>query len=857
MKGLNIKKIAAIGLGAALVGSALAPVVSAANMVPNGLSGLARDHIVDSTGAPVVDVVVGSGAAVSDVVWAGNIAAKVAQLATTSTGAGGAVTVDVTVGGTQSTAGNGQTVESVMDFSAQEATFNGIQVTDSKMEGLVNETSAKLTWAGTEYTTTVKEVLKATADAKFQNSTSSSAYASGELYASIAAGDLNYSVELGNPGIPLAANAYKNLDGNADYDVQLPLLGKIYVLDETTADSLILYADTTPTDLQVGDKIPVTAGTANVGKTVEIQLVDLIQIGSGNTTYEPKWALLVDGVATKYVQQAATTSYDLRTQFGKTQFTDSIYVTAAGLNLAAGTYTATVRTGDERLELKNGKGFPYMDDSDVDNYSPWKVTLTGNPVTKITIQNQWAYTKTSGTESDNSNTKFVKLVGEEVVLPNDFATFKYVGLQSKPTTELQVGDVSGISSGGIRYVDLRGNTIDIPFYVQFDMDFNIPKEISIAGIDYTFWMHPTTTNGPDSNISYIKGKYSDAVSPATWVKYADVNSNTIATNGTGVIGLELGAETATGTTILTDYIWVQDSNSGTGRTVGLVLRGNQDFNLENNGNLSVPKLKFLGTTYGATAAHVAAYVPNTEDFMNTILNSSQGAWASTKNFSADFNYVDNANDAVTLFLETDDTAKVWEYKSIKGTDNNNLGPSLDANSVDWSIGTDVSTPLYAAYTEDGTMVESDGARFTLIVPDQNRPAEMYLGGTDTSTVTIGGQQLTGIAVGGYDSTPNGTKVTVDAVSGSVGGVNVVAVPNLVKIDQSTYGKSIVVGGWLVNAAAEMLEVSQGNTLEDLITAQGDYVAAVLNSGDIVVAGYSAADTGAAASQLINALEDLI
>jgi hypothetical protein len=109
MKGLNIRKVAAIGIGAALVGSALAPVVSAANMVSGGLDSLERDHIVDSTGAPVVDVVVGSSAAVSDVVWAGNIAAKVAQLATVSAGeATGETTVDYTVGGSTSVTGEGE-----------------------------------------------------------------------------------------------------------------------------------------------------------------------------------------------------------------------------------------------------------------------------------------------------------------------------------------------------------------------------------------------------------------------------------------------------------------------------------------------------------------------------------------------------------------------------------------------------------------------------------------------------------------------------------------------------------------------------------------------------------------------------
>lgn len=852
MNGLNIKRIAALGLGAALVGSALAPIVSAATI--NNLTGLKKTDLIGTSGQPVVEILVGSTAAVSDVVWAGNIAARVAQLATVSVAGSGAKTVDFAVGGTATTTGAGETVETAADYSAQEAALLGIQVTDSKMPTLINETSAKLTWAGTEYTTTVKEVLKASSNVDFQSSTSSSAYALGEIYADISAGDLNYSVELGSPGIPLSANAYKNLDGNSDYDVKIPFLGKTYVLDETTADSLIMYADTTPTDLKTGDKLTVTPGASYAGKKMEVQLVDVVQVGSGSTTYEPKWALLIDGAVVKYVQKGATTSYDLRTQFGKSYFTDSIYVTNAGLNLAANTYTATVRTGAERIELKDNKGYPYVDDSTVDNYRPWKIDLVGNPVTKIVLQNQWAYSKTSGTESDNSNTKYVLKVGEEVVLPNDFAKFKFVGLQTKPTSEIQLGSVSGIENGGIKYVDLRGNTIEIPMYKQWTMDFNVPTEITIAGKDYTFWMSNLGLVGgaghADSNIAWIAGKHSDAVDHKTWSN-ADVNVNVIDTRA--VIGLDLGAQTATGSTILTDYLFVEDGNSGSGRTVALILKGNQDFNIQNKADGSTPRLRFSGTRYGLTGNSVAAYVPNTEDFMNTILDSNQGAWSSTKNFAADFNLVDNVNAVTNFYLETGDVAKVWEYKSIKGSDNNNLGPALDANSADWSIGTDVTDPLTSAINEDGTTITSDGSVFTIVVPDENRNVEAYLGGTTTSTGTTGGNTYAGVAVGETKG-----NVTVTAISGATSGVApVVLASNLVKVAGATNGKAIIVGGQLVNSAAKMVTVEGTSTLEDVLKANGDYVASVLATGNIVVAGYSASDTGVAAQALINAIDGLL
>ncbi len=146
MKGLNIKKIAAIGLGAALIGSAIAPIVSATQV--SNVADLEKGDVVDSTGTPVVDVVVGSGAAVSDVVWAGNIAARVAQLATVSAAAsceGGAATdgaVTVTVGGEVSTAGEGTTDENNVTFgSGVGSEFAAMSVDDSEYPGLVNDSS--------------------------------------------------------------------------------------------------------------------------------------------------------------------------------------------------------------------------------------------------------------------------------------------------------------------------------------------------------------------------------------------------------------------------------------------------------------------------------------------------------------------------------------------------------------------------------------------------------------------------------------------------------------------------------------------------------------------------------------------
>ena len=76
MKGLSIKRLAAVGIGAALIGTAVAPVVSA------DFAGLTRGDLYnEATGAPMASVAAGPEAMTSDWAWAANIAAALASKA--------------------------------------------------------------------------------------------------------------------------------------------------------------------------------------------------------------------------------------------------------------------------------------------------------------------------------------------------------------------------------------------------------------------------------------------------------------------------------------------------------------------------------------------------------------------------------------------------------------------------------------------------------------------------------------------------------------------------------------------------------------------------------------------------------
>ena len=117
----------------------------------------------------------------------------------------------------------------------------------------------------------------------------------------------------------------------------------------------------------------------------------------------------------------------------------------------------------------------------------------------------------------------------------------------------------------------------------------------------------------------------------------------------------------------------------------------------------------------------------------------------------------------------------------------------------------------------------------------------------------------------------GTWTAIDAISasceaGAVSGVTcspteakvVVPVDNLVRQAGSfaAAGNHVIVGAFKVNSMAENVTVN-GTGVRDLLTASGDYLAYLLDNGDIAAMGFTAADTGTAAQLLIDALEALL
>jgi len=827
MKGLNVKRIVALGLGAALVGSALAPAVMAGMI--NNASSITRGNIIDATtGMPVVDIVVGSQGKAPDVVWAGNIAAKVAQLATVDATAA-APTVDYTVGGTTSVTGEGETEEAVAVLSAVGSEFGAISVSSSKMPSLVDDKAVDWKVNDNDVQVEIKETLEtATGVGVYaQADNGSTAYAFGEVVAAVPAGTLKYVLDLSDT--PIEADQ-SGMDANSKVDIVIPWLGKNYVVDSVSADGteLVMYADTLPTELATGEKLELTPTTKYAGKTVEVQLVDLFEseVGAGN--YEAKWAVIVDGVVQDYY--SAEPTYDLKDVFDDDYFTDTITVSNAGRNSAAGTYTATIRTGADRVELQDGEGYPFTNDSDVDDIAPWEVQIAVNgsdAITSITLQNNWAYTRDSGSEGDTS--KYVLKVGEEIVLPNEFAKFQFIGFQDKPAKEAVVG------VDALEFIDAQGNNIVVPYYAKFSLNDKNIGTVTLGDIDFTF--------GASDNNSYYWEEGNIDVDLPTDLENGDLNyySTSVANIANGdVAALDLGYENASNVSTMVNYYFTRN-----GEEAAIVLKA-QSFALETD-DATGATLALVDTNTNGTTG-VAYYFPNFNDFEEVVTGYTND---NDVYMAAHFRYTGIDSTAVEMYMRSDDTAKVWGAEELEDMTNITMhGPGIDATVGGVFNLSENEDDLKGLLLNEGSTVAVEEDTFVISVPEEEALLEAYLGSTGTTSSIVGGASYEGVAVDGTEG-----NVTIDAINGTAG-KTVVKVGNIVRLDNTNgMGKSIIVGGQLVNTMAATLKVNSGSTLADVLIASGDYIVSTVDGGgSIIVAGYTAEDTATAAKLLIAQLD---
>ncbi|MCX8158231.1 MAG: S-layer protein [Candidatus Diapherotrites archaeon] len=496
MKGMSVKKIAAIAAGAALVGSALAPFVSA----------IGKSDVINDNGTPKVKVVVGSAAQITDAVWAGNIAAKIASLAyseQTVTCSGSAAsatcqltnpsaTVDLTVGGRstfslEDTKVFRTTLDSSTGSSAVEV--DNQNITKAALPYLLDK-QVKVRLKGDVTDILEKETLNVTVDAKFDASEEDLQ----DLVAYIDEGELNYTISFGS-GISLNdAKGWDNTNNDSFEDtskdnIPIYLFGELYTLQKFTENPLeltLVKPETSSKSYQEGELIQGIAGDGPYkGKTVSLK-VKRVAVTGEEDDYHVVFALVVDGqevAESDEVYSGENAKDSLVSDDGENLILDNVFVSSIYKTVATGLPGVSIRKGSDTLIIRNNAEFPYDNDNNTsDDY--YRATINYSSTAKdlmgITISNYkktWTYDTKGKTsplyptfpgQSLKGKTGKPAVFGEELPVGRnyfkvDFKGFDYSG---RTMDAVIIGENAPIELGsgsGIVYTAANG-TNKIPFY---------------------------------------------------------------------------------------------------------------------------------------------------------------------------------------------------------------------------------------------------------------------------------------------------------------------------------------------------------------------------------------------------------
>jgi len=750
MKGFNVKKLVAIGIGAALLGSAVAPIVSASNVQ--------KDDIYNASGSPKVNIVIGSQAALSDAVWAGNLAAKIAEKAATTgrvsvsaTGEGGEsaseldlsdLTVDVTVGGTVSF-GAGTKKYSVLLASgtssaevraALDDTDDTNALTDAQLPHLYNDNVTQKVLNGDLTSTTrtninVKELIGIGVDAKFDTGSSVK-----DLVAKIDTGDFSYQVTFGAAatGIDLGSTSFT--DGTNDA-VKLIFFGEEYELSEATLSGtkyVKLVKSSAREAYNEGETIEGLVGDNLLdGEDLTVKVVQIIQTGPASGTYQATFELY-DSESNLVDTRTVSTTENLRDVFkddGQDEaLASNLYIDTIAIGSTTGIGYVEVTKGTDTVELYSGSIYPY--DSSHTSSSPYKATITAgtsdaNSLYSLKIANSaevWdsedggtfdlgplypARTGQSLQDNEGNTASFLETLPEGTQ-GKGFATVEFMGFEGdEEKTTVEFGKSAVAGTGGIKFVDEDGDTREIPYYIQVN-DSNSGEIFQFE--DKDFWAearYATAAGGDgkagtyDYNVSVTTG---DIVNGRIWtISGGDANVS-LAVAAVGAMGDPIDADGALGysvwdlNVISVDGVnyKIQDANTGAAAATMIV---SVDLAFELKQGTDNTGTEFFNAS-GSTSTdnlllltHASTFDSNADGLGVKLYGSDSARYVE---YSAQYNST-NGNEKLWLLLDA-------QAFGNGGTDNT----IQNAHAVSF-LGT--SVPTTSTYTEVEGIRATQGTEF--------------------------------------------------------------------------------------------------------------------------------------------------
>src|SRR3989344_336467 len=730
MKGFNVKKLAAIATGAALLGTAALPLVSATSIT--------KDDIYSSNGSPNVNIVVGSEAQVSDAIWAGNLAAKIAEKAATTqtvavsgdAGAGSAeldvsdLTIDVTVGGTvnfgagskrynvnlnSGSAGGDTEVLTAMDSS------DANSLTDAQLPHLVDEIVNEKVNNGDQSnqntSLTVKELIGVDADARFRTG---SEYK--DLVATIDSGDFSYKVTIGSSttGVDLGSTSFT--DGSDD-NIKLFFFGEEYELNTATltgTKNIKLVKSSAKESYNEGETIEGLVGdNLFEGEDVSIKVVQITQSGPAAGSYSVTFELY-DAEGNLIDTQTVAAGSNLRTSFkdsaGDEALQSNLYVDTVAVGSTTGVGYVEVTKGVDTIELYDGKKYPY-DSTDTSGTKPYVVYLTAgsgdaNSLYSIEVRNSAEiWSSTSGgtydlgplypTKSDQSLTgksgaqaEFLQSLPDGT-LGKGYAKVEFSGFENKEErTVVNFGknnttvhnldstgtNILSTANGGVSFRADNDVIRGIPFYMKLN-DTNSGSTFSFEGKDIVYSLrYATGTGGKDTTYDYnLLISTGDYVNGRQWTitdpSPLDDTNVLVEIQGIGLIGA--GADSNRYVT----YNVRADSPTGLDQNLiaGDIIKVDGVTYLINDNN------SLTGTAQiGVSVDTVAKFIPNTTDIASTntplyntsgdSTDSTYGLLALSNDSTFDGNSVTATGNPVTIPMQNStDTVRTVYYAAKYAT----------------------------------------------------------------------------------------------------------------------------------------------------------------------------------------------
>ncbi len=907
MKSINVKKLVALTAGALVAGAPFAQALSDDANLPTEKSWYTNAAIV-----------IGANAKPIDVVWAGNIAAAIGQMAfkeeeKTVEVAPSAdnVKVKLSVPGEIIVGGEGRTVDTVaFDIGGQEVTTALYATSDDvaslkTAEEVTYEVKSGDEWQEKTYYVTTKVALNNVNVENYE----------GELRATVS-GYPKFETELS--GV-VGFNAVDNntasyVDGDNFKYITFDVAGKTYKLTKVVV-----------TDLDTG------AGTIG---TVDV-LVEIATSTSEATVYNDQTVDLGDGYSLKLVdvdkdnKQAlveittpdGTTFSDVLKYNEATDFDGKLPFKIIMKDFFAGTTTSYIKLG-LKADTKTFN-FTLNDNgtatAEVDYLAPedgWKLRMTISDVDSAANAVDVSIDKIELYYTGDENGTYTSLdkgwkVGESIFFPGSeygvtFGGFKAATMKSG---ELGSSVVAIDPSGKVYETSLRFERTSMSVPTTGENEYTITNFIngknlkvyvdSLGTIKLDTDFREDTPAVPVNDGDVVGFNFDDDADADVYFKV------TITTPSTGIKNLYLDfagdgyvkpgtyAEAAAPGTMVPVYLagagkfWLV---SGTADSLDIDYTGDgvADLSLTtagpvtlyvypSAGNLVVSTTAPAAGPYMAIAADVDLGAGATDDESLTITGVSMYKPAALDFVSSV--YVDAANSATAEYdtmvfgdmdgktievpVKTREVATgVWTLDKVDAVE----------KKVVWSDGTnnyaidadDATTEPDFMYTEWGSEVKAYADKVEIKVPTEQRYLKFFLG-----------KPAKTVEMSDYIEASVGETVRIGDMEVKVEGIEGLEPvtetykeympdmewsPEIVYLDTelpATYDKIIVVGGHMVNEVASMLV--EAGVVEE-VAAEGEYVVKKVDYEGkeyIAVWGYTAADTAKAAKEFIQFLRESV